>query len=45
MRRLIALVPAALLLATAGPALAATKTVQIKAGGFVPKRIEIASGE
>jgi plastocyanin len=45
MRRLIALVPAALVLATAGPALAATKTVQIKAGGFVPARIEIASGD
>lgn len=45
MRRLIALVPAALVLATAGPALAATKTVQIKAGGFAPVRIEIASGD
>jgi plastocyanin len=45
MRRLIALVPAALVLATAGPALAATKAVQIKAGGFVPTRVEIASGD
>jgi plastocyanin len=45
MRRLIALVPAALALATAGPALAATKTVQIKAGGFVPTRVEISSGD
>jgi plastocyanin len=45
MRRLIALVPAALALATAGPALAATKTVQIKAAGFSPTRVEIASGD
>jgi plastocyanin len=45
MRRLIALVPAALVLATAGPALAATKTVQIRAGGFVPQRVEIATGD
>jgi plastocyanin len=45
MRRLIALVPAALALATAGPALAATKAVQIKAGGFVPVRVEITSGD
>jgi plastocyanin len=45
MRRLIALVPAALVLATAGPALAATKTVQIRAGGFVPARVEINSGD
>lgn len=45
MRRLIALVPAALALATAGPALAATKTVQIKAGGFSPTRVEIASAD
>jgi plastocyanin len=45
MRRLIALVPAALALATAGPALAATKTVQIRAGGFVPTRVDIASGD
>ena len=45
MRRLIALVPAVLALATAGPALAATKTVQIKAAGFGPTRVEIASGD
>lgn len=45
MRRLIALVPAALVLATAGPALAATKTVSIKAGGFVPTKVEIATGD
>ena len=45
MRRLIALVPAALALATAGPALAATKNVQIRAGGFVPSRVEIATGD
>jgi plastocyanin len=45
MRRLIALVPAALALATAGPALAATKTVQIKAGGFSPTTVEIASAD
>jgi len=45
MRRLIALVPAALALATAGPALAATKAVQIKAGGFVPTKVEISSGD
>jgi plastocyanin len=45
MRRLIALVPAALVLATAGPALAATKAVQIKAAGFSPTRVEIASGD
>jgi plastocyanin len=45
MRRLIALVPAALALATAGPALAATKNVQIRAGGFVPQRVEIATGD
>jgi plastocyanin len=45
MRRLIALVPAVLALATAGPALAATKTVQIKAAGFSPTRVEIASGD
>jgi plastocyanin len=45
MRRLIALVPAALALATAGPALAATKAVQIKAAGFSPTRVEIASGD
>jgi plastocyanin len=45
MRRLIALVPAALALATAGPALAATKNVQIKASGFVPARIEINTGD
>jgi plastocyanin len=45
MRRLIALVPAALALATAGPTLAATKTVQIKAGGFVPTRVEINTGD
>jgi plastocyanin len=45
MRRLIALVPAALALATAGPALAATKTVSIKAGGFAPTRVEISTGD
>ncbi len=45
MRRLIALVPAALALAVAGPALAATKTVQIKAGGFAPTRVDIASAD
>jgi plastocyanin len=45
MRRLIALVPAAFALAAAGPALAATKTVQIRAGGFVPAKVEIASGD
>ena len=45
MRRLIALVPAAFALATAGPALAATKAVQIKAGGFAPTRVEINSGD
>jgi plastocyanin len=45
MRRLIALVPAVLALAVAGPALAATKTVQIRAGGFVPARAEISSGD
>jgi len=45
MRRLIALVPAVLALATAGPALAATKTVQIKAGGFVPTTVNINSGD
>jgi plastocyanin len=45
MRRLIALVPAAVALATAGPALAATKAVQIKAGGFAPTRVEISSGD
>jgi plastocyanin len=45
MRRLIALVPAVLALATAGPALAATKTVQIKAGGFVPTSVNINSGD
>src|SRR3954470_8068185 len=45
MRRLIALVPAVLALATAGPALAATKTIQIKAAGFSPTRIEIASND
>ena len=45
MRRLIALIPAALALATAGPALAATKTVQIKAGGFVPVTQNINSGD
>src|SRR5215204_2525727 len=45
MRRLIALVPAVLALATAGPALAATKTVQIKAAGFGPTRVEIANGD
>ena len=45
MRRLIALVPAAVALVTAGPALAATKNVQIRAGGFVPAKVEIASGD
>jgi plastocyanin len=46
MRRLIALVlPAALALVTAGPTLAATKTVQIRAGGFVPARVEIDTGD
>jgi plastocyanin len=45
MRRLIALIPAALALATAGPALAATKTVAIKAGGFAPVKTEISSGD
>jgi plastocyanin len=45
MRRLIALVPAVLALATAGPALAATKTVQIKASGFVPTSVNINSGD
>jgi plastocyanin len=45
MRRLIALVPAALALATAGPALAATKAVQIKAAGFAPTKVEIATGD
>jgi plastocyanin len=45
MRRLIALVPAVLALAVAGPALAATKTVQIKAGGFAPTRVEIATAD
>lgn len=45
MRRLIALVPAVLALTTAGPALAATKTVQIKAGGFVPTSVNIDSGD
>jgi plastocyanin len=44
-RLLLALVPAALALATAGPALSATKIVQIKAGGFAPTRVEIASGD
>jgi plastocyanin len=45
MRRLIALVPAAVALATAGPALAATKSVQIRAGGFVPAKVEINAGD
>ena len=45
MRRLIALLPAVLALATAGPALAATKTVQIKATGFVPVNVSINSGD
>jgi plastocyanin len=45
MRRLIALIPAALVLATAGPALAATKNVSIKAGGFSPASITINSGD
>jgi plastocyanin len=46
MRRLIlALVTAALALATAGPALSATKIVQIKATGFAPTRVEIQSGD
>jgi plastocyanin len=45
MRRLLALIPAALALATAGPAFAATKNVQIRAGGFVPTRVEIATGD
>lgn len=45
MRRLIALVPAAVALATAGPALAATKNVSIKAGGFAPTKVEINSGD
>jgi plastocyanin len=45
MRRLFALIPAALALATAGPALAATKTVAIKAGGFAPAKTEISSGD
>jgi plastocyanin len=44
-RLLIALVPAALALAVAGPALAATKTVQIKAAGFAPTRVDIVSGD
>jgi plastocyanin len=45
MRRLIALVPAAVALATAGPALAATKNVQIRASGFVPAKVEINAGD
>jgi plastocyanin len=45
MRRLIALVPAAVALAIAGPALAATKNVQIRAGGFVPAKVEINAGD
>lgn len=46
MRRLIlALVTAALALAAAGPAAAATKIVQIKATGFAPTRVEIQSGD
>jgi plastocyanin len=46
MRRLIlALVTAALALAIAGPAAAATKIVQIKATGFAPTRVEIQSGD
>ena len=45
MRRLIALIPAALVLATAGPALAATKNVSIKAGGFAPVNVNINSGD
>jgi plastocyanin len=45
MRRLIALLPAVLALATAGPALAATKTVQIKATGFAPVNVNINSGD
>lgn len=45
MRRLIALVPVAVALVTAGPALSATKTVQIRAGGFVPARVEINTGD
>jgi len=45
MRRLIALIPAALVLATAGPALAATKNVSIKAAGFSPTTVNINSGD
>ena len=45
MRRLIALLPAALVLATAGPALAATHTVQIRAGGFAPTRVNANAGD
>jgi plastocyanin len=45
MRRLIALVPAVLALATAGPALAATKNVSIKATGFAPVNVSINSGD
>jgi plastocyanin len=45
MRRFIALLPAVLVLATAGPALAATHTVQIRAGGFVPARVNINAGD
>ena len=45
MRRLIALVPAVLALATAGPALAATKNVSIKAAGFAPVDVRINSGD
>jgi plastocyanin len=44
-RALLALVAAALALATAGPALAATKPVQIKATGFLPTRVEIQGGD
>ena len=46
MRRLIiALVPALLALATAGPSLAATKTVQIRPGGFAPVNVSINTGD
>jgi plastocyanin len=45
MRRLIALVPALLALATAGPSLAATHTVQIRPGGFVPVNVSINTGD
>ena len=45
MRRLLVLTVAGLALAVSGPAFAATKTVQIKASGFVPTLATIKTGD